>query len=131
MSHTRGILFDEEGNPYPVNSSPVNKVRTQAFLTTLLALAYDGDDVDDPRYQDASNLEVILRRIVNRASAGDFEAAKFCMEYIVGKPKQQVDVTHNIETFHDFAARCIKEDNTVTVQALPLYDTDEEDDLGI
>lgn len=128
---TRGILFDDEGNPYPVNTTPVTKARTQAFLTTLLALAYKGDDSEKEEYKDATNVEVILRRIVDRAAGGDYEAAKFCMEYMIGKPKQQVDVTHNIESYHDFAARCIKEDQTeITVAALPIFD-DEEDDLGI
>ncbi|MGZ5283722.1 MAG: DUF5681 domain-containing protein [Bacteroidia bacterium] len=66
----------------------------------------------------ASELEAILRAIINKAKKGDVRAAEFILDRFYGKPKQAIDLQHGgqinwneIRTYEIVPASALEQNN--------------------
>lgn len=131
----RGLIIDSDGNPMPIHNSSFSKPTARGFFHAILATPYEQRqdefdstqiDVRDLHYENVTKGEAIIRRLIDAATHGNYDATKLVLEYVIGKPTQSVEHQHNIQTFSDFAKHCITVDNNDIVDA-----ETEDDGIGI
>lgn len=128
----RGLIIDDDGNPLPVNNPSFTKESARSFMNAVLGTDYeqrrelDGSITpEDFEFANITKGEAIIRRLINRATYGDYDSAKLVLEYVIGKPTQSHEHEHKIKSFSDFAMECI------TADAVTVNTIEEDDDIGI
>lgn len=98
-----------DGVPYPDYADPFTKQAFENIITSAAALDYEPETFIDPelgidvtapheeKYKGMTNLEVMGRRLMNKAAKGDMEATKYIFDRVVGKPTTHIEQSGSIE----------------------------------
>jgi len=114
------------GVPIPYTQFILPKQKLDDVILAAMALPYEGgvDEFGEPQYNEdykgLSNAEVMAINIAKKAAGGSVDAAKFLMDRLLGKPKQQVNVASVQMTLGEFLQNL--EPDKPTYQTIDIED---------
>lgn len=129
-----------ENLPRPAQRTrrPMEKEQLQQLFSAALAAPYRGKwnattqqyEMDDPLFDGATQGEVMVQRIVNRAVVdGDAGAAREILDRILGKPKQAIEAKISTMSYTEYLEASVRQnltDAAVGALDVPAHDTTAE-----
>lgn len=118
-SYHGGAVYDwsKEGIPSPKLSKTMMKEQVQQLYHAAIARPYMGQWNPDTQtyfceadYRHLTKMEVIIERIVDRATTGELKAVDMLMDRVLGKPKQSVEAVTMSLSYTEYLDRLAKEE---------------------
>lgn len=91
VSFKREIEWDEDGNPYSVDVPVVRKEKIIPLLEIAASLPYQDPLNMEPEFDGLSCMEVMLRKLTQKAASGDVDSIKDVVDRLAGKATQRTE----------------------------------------
>ena len=86
----------------------VTKASIKDFMLNAVTSPYigtPGDPMEDPSFIGRPVIEVMVLKLANLGASGNIDAAKLLLEFLIGKPKQEVETKNFSMTYQDYLSQ--------------------------